>query len=69
MATLAQHLWLVKLLGYDYEIEYRKEKGNMVVDTFSRISSKELYALNVSTISTSIMKEIRRSWEKDYFIQ
>jgi hypothetical protein len=24
MATPAQHLWLVKLLGYDYEIEYRK---------------------------------------------
>jgi hypothetical protein len=68
MATPAQHLWLVKLLGYDYEIEYRKGRWNMAIDTLSRISSKELYALNVSTTSTSIIKEIRRSLGKDYFI-
>jgi hypothetical protein len=40
----------------------------MAIDTLSRISSKELYALNVSTTSTSIIKEIRRSLGKDYFI-
>lgn len=69
MAAPAQHLWLVKLLGCDYEIEYRKGRENVVVDVLSRMSSNDLYALTVSIISTSIMEEIRKSWENDPFIQ
>jgi len=31
-----QHLWLAKLLGFDYEIKHRKGKKNVGVDTLSR---------------------------------
>lgn len=47
VATLAHHLWLVKLLGYDYEIKCRKEKENVASDSLSRIFSSDLYALVV----------------------
>ena len=69
VATLARHLWLVELLGYDYEIKYKKGKENVVADSLSRISSNDLYALVVSIVSTSIMEEIKKSWEKESFIQ
>jgi len=69
VVTPAQHLWLIKLLGYDYEIEYRQGKENMATNILFRVSSGKLYALTVSMISTSVMEEIRRSWEKDSSIQ
>ena len=65
-ATLeAQQVWLTKLLGFDYEIEYRKDKDNLVADALSRISSKELSALTLSSISTNIMAEIKQTWVAD----
>jgi ribosomal protein L31 len=69
VATLARHLWLVELLGYDYEIKYKKGKENVVAGSLSRISCSDLYALVVSTVSTSIMEEIKKSWEKESSIQ
>lgn len=36
IATPAQHKWLVKLLGYDYRIEYRPGNLNTVPDILSR---------------------------------
>lgn len=32
-----QQKWVAKLLGYDYEINNKKGKENLVVDTLSRI--------------------------------
>lgn len=32
----AQVKWLTKLVGFDYEVVYRKEKENVVVDALSR---------------------------------
>lgn len=32
----AQEKWLTKLVGIDYEVVYRKEKENVVVDALSR---------------------------------
>jgi len=69
VATLARHLWLVELLGYDYEIKYKKGKENVVAGSLSRISCSDFYALVVSTVSTSIMEEIKKSWEKESSIQ
>ena len=65
----AQQVWLTKLLGFDYEIEYRKGKDNLAVDALSRITSKELSALTLSSISTTIMDEIRQTWVADPNLQ
>nr|GEZ07645.1 retrovirus-related Pol polyprotein from transposon 17.6 [Tanacetum cinerariifolium] len=37
ITTLFQSKWLPKLLGFDYEIEYKKGKDNVVADALSRI--------------------------------
>jgi hypothetical protein len=39
IVTPMQHQLLIKLIGYDYEIEYRKWKDNVVADALSRTSS------------------------------
>ena len=65
LTTPAQHLWLVKLLGFDYEIEYKLGKENIPADALSRIPSKDLYAMTTSTISTGLMEEIRQSYVHD----
>jgi hypothetical protein len=69
LTTPTQHLWLVKLLGYDYDIEYKQGKENVPADALSRIPSKDLYVMTTSTISTSLMEEIRQSYANDSTIQ
>jgi hypothetical protein len=65
ITILAQHLWVVKLLEYDYDIEYKQGKKNVPTDALSKIPSQELYALTTSTISTSLIEEIRSSYDSD----
>ena len=69
MTTLAQHLWLVKLLGYDYDIEYKQGRENVPAKALSRIPSNKVYALTTSIVSTNLMDEIRKLYERDRIIQ
>lgn len=64
-----QHLWLVKLIRHDFEIEYRKGKENIVTEVLSRLTSVKPCILGLSTISTSLMDEIKVSWAKDKGLQ
>lgn len=36
MGTLAQRRWITKLLGYNFLVEYKKGKENVVADALSR---------------------------------
>ena len=62
---VAQQVWLTKLLGFDYEIEYRKGKDNLVADALSKVSHQELSALTLSSVFTNIMEDIRKTWKAD----
>jgi len=61
----SQHIWLTKLLGFDYDIEYRKGRENIAADALSRCSSSEVFSLTLSTISTKLLEAIQASWTTD----
>ena len=65
----SQHVWLAKLLDFDYEIEFKKGKDNIAADPLSRVTCAELSTLTVSTIATTIMDEIKATWEGDQAVQ
>lgn len=69
MTCPSQHVWLAKLLGFDYEIEFKKGKDNVVADALSRVSCRALSTLTVSTISTTLLEEIKQSWKTDKGVQ
>jgi hypothetical protein len=53
-------LWLSKLLGLDYKIEYRKGNENIVVEALSRVFSSELNDLIVLSIYTNLKERIKK---------
>lgn len=69
LATPFQQKWLSKLLGFDYEINYKKGTENKVADAFSRVTNAELLQLVVTSIHSSLYETIQESWEKDPFLQ
>ena len=65
----SQHVWLVKLLGFDYEIEFKKGKDNVVVDALLRVTCGTLSTITVSSLSTILLAAIKESWQKDKDVQ
>ena len=66
---VAQYVQLIKLLGFDYEIEYKKGKDNLATDAILRVFHNKLCALTLSSISTNIMEKIRKTWKTDQNLQ
>ncbi|GJS95902.1 retrotransposon-related protein [Tanacetum coccineum] len=70
ITTPFQSKWLPKLLGYDYEILYKKGKENQAADALSRTAhGGELSTMVVSTIFSGLMEEVHKSCEEDNHLQ
>jgi hypothetical protein len=41
LATIPQHHWVGKLLGFDFSVEYKSGATNMVADALSRRDTEE----------------------------
>ncbi|KAL5698643.1 hypothetical protein ACHQM5_029654 [Ranunculus cassubicifolius] len=65
ITTLLQQKWLTKLLGYDYEIIYKKGNQNIPADALSR--AFECNAISV--LQPEWLNELAQSWEHDKFAQ
>jgi hypothetical protein len=50
------------MLGYDYEIIYKKGKENIVVDALSRQFEEDGSLLSLSLPSPGWLEEARREW-------
>ncbi|GJY61133.1 putative mitochondrial protein, partial [Tanacetum coccineum] len=70
LTTPFQIKWLPKLLGYDYEISYKKSSENNVADALSRVSGGiELNSLILSSISSNILQQVKDSCSNDSSLQ
>lgn len=60
LTTVAQQKWMSKLLGFDYSIEYRRGRDNVVADPLSRLHDQQDEKLEneaqVKAISIVILK-------------
>nr|GEW55356.1 retrotransposon-related protein [Tanacetum cinerariifolium] len=62
LTTPFQMKWLPKLLGYDYEIDYKKRSDNTTVDALSRVDNQvELSSLIGTTITSVLLEKIKES--------
>nr|GEX95434.1 reverse transcriptase [Tanacetum cinerariifolium] len=70
ISTPTQMKWLPKLMGFDYEIEYKRGKDNVVDDALSRIQGDaQLLHMMVSTVSSDVQQRIKDSCTGDVEIQ
>ncbi|GMJ13949.1 hypothetical protein HRI_005064100 [Hibiscus trionum] len=64
--TTTQQKWVVKMLGYDYEVVYRKGSSNIVADVLSRKPrGGEGQLMATSSVTTSVMARVAASWQED----
>ncbi|GJR30316.1 retrotransposable element Tf2 [Tanacetum coccineum] len=70
LTTPFQAKWLPKLMGYDYEISYKKGSENTAADALLRISNgSELCSLILSSVTSDLLQQIKNSWEGDVDLQ
>jgi len=62
LSSPQQNKWLAKMLGYDYEIIYKKGKDNKVADALSRQFEEESTLLAISLPIPEWIEEARQEW-------
>ena len=63
--TPIQQQWLPKLLEFDYEIQYRQGKENVVADALSRVEGSEVLHMAMSVLECDLMQQIKQAYELD----
>ena len=69
LSSEEQQKWVTKMLGYDFEIIYKKGKLNFVADALSR-KNEEVEALlcAISIIQLDWINEARDEWKKEKYV-
>jgi transposase InsO family protein len=67
MSTVPQHQWISKLFGFDFSVEYRPGRLNIVVDAMSRrdtegaVEDATIAARPISSPTFTLLDDIRRA--------
>ncbi|GJW56364.1 gypsy/ty3 retroelement polyprotein [Tanacetum coccineum] len=69
ITTPTQMKWLLKLMGFDYEVVYKKGSENGAADALSRVQTSELFSMVTTLVSTDLAKKIKASWLTDDKLQ
>lgn len=56
---------MMKLMGYDYSIHYRKGKENATADALSRRSLEEGLAMTITAVEHDWVIEVLDSYKRD----
>ena len=66
LSSEEQKKWVTKMLGYDFEIIYKKGKLNVVADALSRKNEEvEAFLCAISIIQSDWITEAREEWNND----
>ena len=69
LTTPFQQLWLSKLMGYTYEIQYKTGKDNVAADALSRIPGAQVLFLVVSVVQSDLLDKVKASYSLDPHLQ
>jgi hypothetical protein len=64
LATIPQHHWVSKILGFDLSVEYKPGRANIVADALSR-HEEDMAICAISAPTFDIMLEIRLACQAD----
>ena len=62
LSSPEQNKWLKKMLGYDYEIIYKKGKDNIVADALSRQHEEDESLFSLSLLVPNWIEEVHHEW-------
>lgn len=65
ITTPFQQLWLSKLMGYDFEIQYKQGKENHAADALSRVSGSQLLQMTLSQSDHDLYDKLQLLWQSD----
>ncbi|GJW60257.1 retrotransposable element Tf2 [Tanacetum coccineum] len=71
ISTSTQMKWLPKLMGFDYEILFKRGAENVSADALSQIYNEaQLLSLFTSSlVTTELLQRIKATWEEDRLLQ
>ncbi|GJU37686.1 reverse transcriptase [Tanacetum coccineum] len=69
ITTPFQSKWLPKLVGFDYEIEYKKSADNATADALSRIERQSVLFSLLAGTSNELMDVVIATWSTDLSLQ
>lgn len=65
LTTQFQQFWISKLMGFDYEIQYKKGVETVAADALSRVQGAELLCMALSVSSSELPQLIKASYQLD----
>ncbi|CAL9248404.1 unnamed protein product, partial [Arabidopsis halleri] len=65
VTTPFQHMWLSKLMGYTFIIEYKQGKENVAADALSRVTGSQLLHITLSQAHQGFYHSLQMLWQTD----